>query len=129
MLNKSWSLLIIDDSVTARRAMKRIIEQSELKPSFIYEARDGAEGLAKLHELWIDLVLLDLGMPVMTGAELIAAMVADPLLCDIPVIVVSAECNHAVLGALALKGVIYVPKPIQASLLRQVVEKVLYSRI
>jgi CheY-like chemotaxis protein len=38
----------------------------------------------------VDLILLDLTMPVMSGWEFLDAKVADPQLLDIPVIVVTA---------------------------------------
>ncbi len=58
-------LLLIDDSLLARMAVKKCI--SNLDKFDIYEAADGASGLAKYREIHPDITLLDLTMPVMDG--------------------------------------------------------------
>jgi len=56
-----------------------------------YEAANGQEGLEKLGRHWIDLVLVDINMPVMNGEEMIAKVRENPTWSDLPIIVVSTE--------------------------------------
>jgi two-component system alkaline phosphatase synthesis response regulator PhoP len=53
-------------------------------------ARDGAEGLEKMREGLPDLVLLDLMLPNVDGAEVLLQKQQDPNIRDIPVIAVTA---------------------------------------
>ncbi len=53
-------------------------------------AINGKAGLASLSTHPVDLVIVDLMMPVMDGPEMIARMRADPALARIPVILMTA---------------------------------------
>jgi CheY-like chemotaxis protein len=57
----------------------------------VVTAPNGRQGLERLAEApRPDLVLLDMMMPVMNGPEMLAAMAADPELCQTPVIILSS---------------------------------------
>ena len=66
-------------------------------------ARDGASGVETARAERPDLVLMDLGLPVLDGWEATRLLKANPATCDIPVIALSA---HAMSGdrALALEA-------------------------
>ncbi len=120
------SILIVDDSATMRGFIRRTLESTKLPLGELFEAGDGKEGLAKMKEHWVDLVMADLNMPDMTGVEMIEVMSKDTMLAAIPVIVVSSEGDQAVLHSLAQKGVKeFIRKPFHAGLLQEVVERVL----
>ena len=53
-------------------------------------ARDGAEGLEAMRREQPDLVLLDLMLPNVDGAEVLLRKARDPVIKDIPVIAVTA---------------------------------------
>jgi DNA-binding NarL/FixJ family response regulator len=60
------SVLIVDDSAEWRTRVREILEeQPELQ--IVAEACDGSEGVRRAEELHPDLVLLDIGMPVVNG--------------------------------------------------------------
>jgi two-component system chemotaxis response regulator CheY len=121
-----YNLLIVDDSSTTRSIIKKVLSLTDLDLGPLHEATNGQEGLAKLRETWIDLVLVDLNMPVMNGAEMIAAMAQDEVFRSIPVVVVSSEGNRTVLDSLAAQGVLeVVRKPFEPTLLRGVIEQAL----
>lgn len=62
------SVLIVDDSAQWRAQVRELLrEQPELQ--IIAEARDGREAVRKTLELHPDLVLLDIGMPVLNGCD------------------------------------------------------------
>ena len=86
--NKSV-ILIVDDSEINREMLSEI-----LKDDYdILEAPNGAEAITviKEHDREIDLVLLDIVMPVMDGFEVLALMNKYKWIDYIPVIMISAE--------------------------------------
>ncbi len=120
------NILIVDDSATMRGYIKRTLQAIQIPLGDIWEAGNGKEGLERMKDQWVDLVLADLNMPDMTGVEMIGKMSLDPMLSALPVIVVSSEGDQAVLHSLAQKGVKeFIRKPFQAGLLQEMVEKVL----
>lgn len=66
------SVLIIDDSPTARERLRTVLEASG-RFECILEARDGIEGLRLLLTKPVDAVICDLEMPGLDGEKLLAA--------------------------------------------------------
>lgn len=81
-------VLVVDDSTAIRRILRRALEGAGYQ---VDEAADGREGVAACREVDPDLVLLDVDMPVMDGMAALAAMRADPALCSIPVLFLTAR--------------------------------------
>lgn len=82
-------LIIIVDDVPSNQAYF-----SDALASFGYStimAENGVDALAKIKEVTPDLILTDINMPVMNGYELCEAIKQDPLLTDIPIILVTAQ--------------------------------------
>jgi DNA-binding NarL/FixJ family response regulator len=77
-------ILIADDSDTVRRILKMFLETRD-DLMVCGEAANGFEAVEKAKLLRPDLVLLDLAMPEMNGAE--AASVLKKSLPDVPIIV------------------------------------------
>ncbi len=106
------NILIVDDSKTIRAILAKTLKLSGIDIGNIYQASNGKEALEYLNDNWIDLVLSDLNMPVMSGFELIDKMFEDDLLSKIPVIVISTEGNITRIETLKKKGIKnYVRKP------------------
>ena len=80
-------VLIVDDDDDLRATLALLLE---FEGFAVRCARDGAEALRAITEARPLIVLLDLMMPVMNGWQFRAAMLADPSLADIPVIVITA---------------------------------------
>jgi CheY-like chemotaxis protein len=74
------------------RDLARLI-QVTLRPwtRAFYTAYDGIHGLDLIRQERPDLVLLDLNLPGLNGVEVFDRLQADPELCHIPVIVLSAN--------------------------------------
>ena len=77
-------ILIADDSSTVRRILKMFL-QSRRNIEVCGEAANGFEAVEKAKTLRPDLVLLDLAMPEMNGAE--AASVLKKMMPNVPIIV------------------------------------------
>ncbi|MDQ0231808.1 DNA-binding NarL/FixJ family response regulator [Metabacillus malikii] len=62
------NVLIVEDQSIVRQGLKLMLEQdSQIKR--VAEAENGEEAIKKMEELVIDLVLMDIRMPVMNGIE------------------------------------------------------------
>ena len=73
---------------------------------------DGEAGLAAIHEVRPELVVLDWMMPRMTGIEVCLEMRKDPGLTDIPVLFLTAKAQESdVQRGFAAGGNDYVVKP------------------
>jgi DNA-binding NarL/FixJ family response regulator len=77
-------VLIADDSKTVRRILKLFLE-AQRNLSVCGEAANGFEAVQQAKKLQPDLILLDLAMPEMNGAE--AASVLKKLMPKVPIIV------------------------------------------
>ncbi len=106
------SLLIVDDSATTRAFIRRTIQMAGIEADTFHQASDGLAGLQILRNHPIDLVLADLHMPIMDGAEMARRILADDTLKHIPVLIVSADPNTERLEQLRKEGAAgYVRKP------------------
>mgnify|MGYP003520171439 FL=1 len=89
-------------------------------------ATSGAAGLAMAEQARPDLVLLDVMMPEMDGLETCRRFRANPALCDVPIVFITAlsEPGSEVEG-LALGAADYLHKPIQVDIARQRIRNLL----
>jgi len=86
------TILVADDEKTVRSLLRDVLE---IEGYHVVEAADGPEALYRLHCGGIDLILLDVMMPGMSGMEVSQSLSADPALANIPVIMLSALGNDA----------------------------------
>ena len=114
------NILVVDDSPTMRQlisfAMKRIPN------SRVIEATDGVDALKKMSADKVDLILVDINMPVMDGLKLVSLVRGNPEYKDIPVIIITTEgAEEDKKRALAIGANAYLPKPIQTQELLKLV--------
>jgi len=85
-------VMVVDDDVDLREALTEILQDNEYR---VVGAANGQEALDFLHEGEGRpcVILLDLMMPVMDGKAFRAAIMEEPELSGIPVIVLSAHAN------------------------------------
>jgi len=109
--------LIVDDNKMARMAMKQLVSQvNELV--LAGECDNAMEAYNKVNKEHIDLLLLDIEMPGMTGLELTKNLShASPL-----IIFTTAKTDYAV-AAFELNVVDYVIKPVSPARFLQAIEK------
>ncbi|SFQ75534.1 response regulator [Donghicola eburneus] len=82
--------LIIDDATTVRMYHRSLVEQAGW---VALEAENGVEALEKALEFEIDLILVDVNMPVMDGYSFIKALRTSETLGQIPVVMISTEAQ------------------------------------
>jgi len=119
----AWNILIVDDSSLTRKRVRRIIEMADLDVGQFLDAENGAEALKILEESNVDLVLSDLNMPEMNGAEMVHRMKSTQATKSIPVVVVSTESKTARIKELLAEGVKdYLHKPFTPEEFKEVME-------
>jgi len=85
------TILVVDDTEWNRDLMVQLLEDEYI----ILQAVDGEDGVRKAEEEKPDLILMDLGMPVMDGWEATRKIKANDALKHIPIIAVT---SHAMVG-------------------------------
>jgi CheY-like chemotaxis protein len=84
-------ILVVDDTEWNRDLVVQLLEDNYT----VIEAIDGAEGVKAAEQAKPDLILMDLGMPVMDGWEATRRIKAKEALKQIPIIAVT---SHAMVG-------------------------------
>jgi two-component system cell cycle response regulator len=79
-------ILVVDDSETVRAVVADALADQGHE---LVEAGDGEEALRVAGEIVPDVVLLDVQMPVLDGWAVLARMQADPVLADVPVVMLT----------------------------------------
>jgi CheY-like chemotaxis protein len=114
-------ILIIDDDSSIREMLRLFLELKGYTVASAINGRDALDYLGRSSEL-PQLILLDLMMPVMSGAEFRAAQRQNPAFAEIPVALVSADANLRD-SAPFLNAEAYLPKPIDFDLLLTIVQR------
>ncbi|MGX8677499.1 MAG: EAL domain-containing protein [Sphaerochaetaceae bacterium] len=117
-------VLLVDDVKLNRMLLVRMLKDD-------YELLEAENGLVALdilkkHGAGISVVILDIGMPVMGGFEVLSEMRKDSVLSQIPVIVASSDTDSAAeAAALAAGAWDMIKKPYDAAVLKYRVQNVL----
>ena len=108
-------ILVVEDEPISRKVLQHL-----LKPLMTVLATNGAEALAVIERENIDLVLLDIHMPIMGGFEVIERLKNNDKTKDIPIIVITV--NHTTedeIRALDLGAVDFITKPFNSVILQK----------
>lgn len=109
------TVLVVDDVDANRDLLSRRLRRLGLQ---VLQAADGHSALAILRRQPVDLVLLDVRMPVMDGEAVLQAMREDTQLAYIPVIMITADNDEATaVRCIGLGAEDYVIKPFNPLLL------------
>ncbi len=86
----SWTVLLVEDDSEIQEMLRRVLDARGLR---LLVAANGAEAIDVVTRSGTrpSVILLDLHMPIMDGAELLRHQPTVPLLADVPVIIVSAS--------------------------------------
>jgi signal transduction histidine kinase len=83
---RAETALVVDDDPAFRTAMRSLLSG---RVDRVIEAADGHQALARLRDEPPDVVFLDLILPGLDGAGVLSAMSDDPVLRDVPVVIVT----------------------------------------
>ena len=81
------TVLIIDDEPAARESLEALLAAEGYQLEF---AVDGLLGLERAIELYPDIILLDVMMPGIDGFEVCRRLRVDPILAEVPVVMITA---------------------------------------
>ncbi|MCR4994726.1 MAG: response regulator [Bacteroidales bacterium] len=123
--DNSVHLLIVEDAAEVAYYVSRIVP-ADYHVSF---ATDGNSALIKARQQVPDIIITDVMMPGMDGLELCREVRKDPLLCHIPVVMVTARvtAEDRIIGLQAGADA-YLQKPFQAEELSMCVQNLLEQR-
>ncbi|HET9422674.1 MAG TPA: response regulator transcription factor [Nocardioides sp.] len=112
------NVLVVDDQLLVRAGLRSLVEHAD-DLAVVGEAANGREALKIARQHRPDLILMDLQMPVLSGVEAIAAVRADPLLRDTPVLVLTTfDDDRDVVDAIQAGASGYLLKDVGADELR-----------
>ena len=121
-------VMVVEDDRDTREVVKLILEMDGIG---VTEASDGLEALDQLHSLRANdprlpcAIVLDIMMPRCSGPEFRRRQLDDPLIADVPIIVLSAVADQARLED--LHAFAKVSKPFDPDQLVRVVREACHS--
>jgi CheY-like chemotaxis protein len=108
-------VLIVEDNVHWRKLLAMVVERSGYE---VAEAATGIEAVDQATATLPDLILMDLGLPEMNGAEATAILKANPATEHIPIVIQTAyACNQNAATAGASEVLV---KPIELTEIQRV---------
>ncbi|MDH0895035.1 MULTISPECIES: response regulator [unclassified Pseudomonas] len=114
------SLLVCDDSAMARKQLLRALPPEW--PVDVCQAAHGQEAMERIRQGGIDLLLLDLTMPVLDGYGVLTALRDEGLECR--VIVVSGDVQEeAIRRVTELGALAFLKKPADPALVRETLQR------
>jgi CheY-like chemotaxis protein len=126
MRNMPFRILVVDDEPTLVRLMEFILAKHGHK---MLVATNGAEALDVIRNERPDLILLDIMMPRIDGYEVAKTVRADPELCTIPIVMLSAKAQDQDIRRGLEVGVDeYITKPFAPEQLVHIVNEYLAKR-
>ena len=121
------SILLVDDTASNRMVVRAFLNSHDIE---IIDAGNGAEALTQLEQRPVDLVLLDMKMPVMDGQETLLEMAQrGGRIGATPVIMLTANAapeDQELCLRLGAAG--YLSKPVKKSVLLSEIRRVVTAR-
>jgi CheY-like chemotaxis protein len=117
-------VLIVDDDRVARTTLRAFLKQHAAY--WVIEAGDGGEALAAVQADAPSLIFLDLGLPTVSGIEVLETLRRDPVYFDTPVIVLSGRGDGATVQRAIKLGIEdYLTKPLRPLAMERRIVRVL----
>lgn len=104
-------ILVVDDSPIMRKVIERACNICGYDSTSIFEASNGKEGLEVLEEHGIDLLLVDINMPIMDGIQMLEEVKKSSQNKNIPILIISAESNEERIERLNRFDATFIHKP------------------
>jgi CheY-like chemotaxis protein len=119
-------ILIAEDNAVNRELLRELLE---MRGYTVVEACDGEEALRMIEQTQPDLLLLDIGMPVLDGFAVVRKIRENPRLAPLPVVAVTAYAmqgdREKILNS-QFDG--YLSKPVNSRSLAEELDRLLRKR-
>ena len=117
-------VLIVDDSITSRHVLRRVLENMGV--GNCVEAENGQQAIDILSEQNFDLIVTDFNMPEVNGSELAQYVRRSSAHSHTPLLMVTARANEPQLANVKQSGVdALTDKPFEPDTLRKILSKLL----
>ncbi len=124
MAEKKKRILIVEDNADCRELLRLIITRQ--LGCEVVEAATGLAAVDQASATHPDLILMDLGLPGISGAEATERIKANPAIKDIPIVINTAfSATELTRRALAAGAAEILHKPIELMVLRDTLRKYL----
>jgi DNA-binding response OmpR family regulator len=116
---------VIEDSPVLQRLIQIIMRGTgvEVEPFL-----DGLSGLEAAFTDPPDIVILDLGLPDISGWQVLEQLRAEPSTCEVPVIITTGETEWTVADRAGTLNAVTVTKPFKGAVLRGTILELIASR-
>jgi diguanylate cyclase (GGDEF)-like protein len=111
--------LIIEDDRDIVALFRHVMDLAGYRTEILLNGRAAADYLAHTRP---DIVLMDLGLPGVSGVELLALMHADPRLKDVPVVVITA--NVHLVETLPVRPTLTLIKPVNIEQMTSLIQRI-----
>jgi len=123
---KGTNVLVVDDDQDMAVAIQDILRA---RAYTVILAHDGVDAIKKSHHKKIDLILLDIGMPLLSGFWFCDAFKKRAETKNIPVVIVSASRDKASIRKAYERGAAaYLKKPFHADELIDVIDQTMIKQ-
>jgi len=111
--NEKFNILIVDDEKTNLLMLNKI-----LSPKYtVFTAMSGEEALERIKNITLDLILLDIMLPGISGFDILRQLKMDPATRSIPVIIISGLTSEGDEEKGLLMGAVdYITKPFKTAI-------------
>ena len=117
----AYDVLIVDDDQATRDGLRELLAVGGLS---VQTAQDGSQALDTIRTHDVGVVLLDVGLPGMSGLDVMARCAEEGRAAKI-IVVTGSDTPETVLGALRQHAYDFLPKPIDPARLVETVRKAL----
>jgi CheY-like chemotaxis protein len=115
------TVLVAEDNPTNRELLRELLE---IRGYAVAEACNGEEALAMIEQTPPDIVLLDIGMPLLDGFAVVRKLRENPRFASLPVVAVTAYAMQGDSEKIMNSGFDgYLSKPVSSSLLAQELDR------
>ena len=123
-LARPYIIVVVDDEPDFCAVVSELLRSQNM---VVHKAFSAREALSLMSEVQPDLVLTDVMMPEINGLELIRRLRADPVLGQVPTVVVSALVKREEREAAMDAGAdAFIPKPFSVRELRETIATYLH---
>jgi two-component system cell cycle response regulator DivK len=115
------TVLIAEDNPTNRELLRELLE---IRGYAVAEACNGEEALAMVEQAPPDILLLDIGMPLLDGFAVVRKLRENPRFASLPVVAVTAYAMQGDRDKIMTSGFDgYLSKPVSSLLLAQELDR------
>ena len=119
-------ILVAEDNAVNRELLRELLE---MRGYIVAEERDGEEALRMIEQTEPDLLLLDIGMPVLDGFGVVLKLRKNPRFALLPVVAITAYAMRGDREKILNSGFDgYLSKPVNARSLAEELDRLLSKR-